>query len=121
MTAIRRRVRVVAFTWLLCQVASLSAFVPQQCCVSHAHAAEAAAKDDAADCHQHEQKAPEGCVMKNGCQGPGAQLLKMFAFHGVLESPDASMTVLESSPAFIASPALLIYRLATPDAPPPKA
>jgi len=121
MTAIRKRVRVVAFTWLLCQVASLSAFVPQQCCVSHAHAAEAAAKEDGADCHQHQQPAPDGCVMKNGCEGPGAQLLRMFAFHGVLESPATSSTVLESSPAFMASSAPLIYRLATPDAPPPKA
>jgi hypothetical protein len=42
MIAIRRRVRAVAFAWLLCQVASLSAFVPEQCCI--AHAAEAAAK-----------------------------------------------------------------------------
>ena len=29
MIAIRRRVRAVAFAWLLCQVASLSAFVPE--------------------------------------------------------------------------------------------
>jgi hypothetical protein len=28
MNSIRRRVRAVAFAWLLCQVASLSAFVP---------------------------------------------------------------------------------------------
>jgi hypothetical protein len=122
MTALRRRVRVVAFTWLLCQVASLSAFVPEQCCVSHAHAkAEAVAKEDGADCHQHEPAPPDGCVMKTGCEGPGTQLLRMFAFHGVLESPATSSTVLESSPAFVASPAPLIYRLASPDAPPPKA
>jgi hypothetical protein len=46
MIAIRRRVRAVAFAWLLCQVASLSAFVPEACCISHA--AEAAAKEKAA-------------------------------------------------------------------------
>ena len=89
MNAIRRRVRAVAFAWLLCQVASLSAFVPEQCCI--AHAAEAAAKEKAAACH--EEAAPPApkdgdacplhqgrtthdcCAITNACDGPGAQLL----------------------------------------------
>jgi hypothetical protein len=134
MTAIRRRVRTVAFVWLLCQVASLSAFVPEQCCISHA--AEAAAKVTAA-CH--EDAAPpapkEGdacplhkgrtthdcCTISNACDGPGAQLLGLFAFVSTIDEPSSSSNVLESSKAFVPPAPPLLCRLALPDAPPPKA
>ena len=133
MLAIRRRIRAVTFAWLLCQVASLSAFVPEQCCI--AHAAEAAAKEKAAACHEatppapkdgdacpmhHSTKAHDCCKMTNSCDGPGSHLTTLFAYIGVLESPAASSVTLESTPATIASSAPLIFRLATPDAPPPK-
>lgn len=134
MTAIRRRVRAVAFAWLMCQVASLSAFVPEQCCISHA--AEAAAKAKAA-CH--EEGAPvqpkEGdacplhqgrtthdcCTIGNACDGPGAQLLSLFSFISTVDEPASSSIVLEFSSAFVPSAPPLLHRLALPDAPPPKA
>jgi hypothetical protein len=136
MTSIRRRVRAVTFAWLLCQVASLAAFVPEICCVSHA--AEAAAKSTAAACHEtpapapppkdgdacpmhHGTKSHDCCAMTNACDGPGTHLASLFAFIGVLESPATSSIVLDSIAAFIPTPAPLLYRLATPDAPPPKA
>jgi hypothetical protein len=134
MTAIRRRIRAVAFAWLLCQVASLSAFVPEQCCV--AHAAEAAAKQTTAACHEaapapepkdgdacpmhHSSKSHDCCKVSNACDGPGRHLTTLFAYVGVLESPASSTIVLESTSAAITEPAPLLYRLATPDAPPPK-
>ena len=135
MNSIRRRVRAVAFAWLLCQVASLSAFVPGQCCISHA--AEAAAKVKAAACH--EEAAPpaskEGdacplhkgrtthdcCAITNACDGPGAQLLTLFSYISTIDEPAASSSVLESTSAFAPPAPPLLYRLALPDAPPPKA
>src|SRR5690349_1548623 len=98
MTLLRRRVRAVAFAWLLCQVASLSAFVPAECCA--AHAAEVAAKQKAASCHEaapvapkdgdacpmhHQPSSHDCCKMTNGCAGPGVQLTGLFAYVGVIE------------------------------------
>src|SRR5262245_26298322 len=134
MTAIRRRVRAVAFAWLLCQVASLSAFVPEQCCISHA--AEAAAKLKAAACHEEAPAAPkEGdacplhkgrtthdcCAITNACDGPGAGLLSLFAFVSTVDAPASSSVVIESSSAFVPPAPPLLHRLALPGAPPPKA
>ena len=133
MTAIRRRIRAVAFAWLLCQVASLSAFVPEQCCL--AHAAEAAAKEKAAACHEaapaapkdgdacpmhHTAKSHDCCKMTNSCDGPGTHLTTLFAYVGVLESPASTAVTIESAPVILAASSPLLYRLATPDAPPPK-
>lgn len=133
MTVLRRRVRAVAFAWLLCQVASLSAFVPAECCA--AHAAEAVAKQKAATCHEaapvapkdgdacpmhHPSRAHDCCAMTNACEGPGVQLTGLFAYDGVIETPAASSVTLESAPAVIAESAPLLHRLALPDAPPPK-
>ncbi len=131
MSAVRRRIRAVTLAWLLCQVASLSAFVPEQCCVTHA--AQEAAK--AAACHEEAPPAPqEGdacpmhhkstshdcCRIGNTCDGPGSHLLTLFANVGVLESPASSAVTIESTNAALAPPPPLLYRLATPDAPPPK-
>ena len=144
MRSIRRSVRAVAFAWLLCQVASLSAFVPEICCVSHAAEAEAKeAKEDAAACHETPAPAPkvgdacpmhhgsqsqdEGttphdcCVMTNACEGPGTHLASLFAFIGFPETPASSFVVLDSIAAWVAAPSPLLYQLSTPDAPPPKA
>ena len=133
MTALRRHVRAVAFAWLLCQVASLSAFVPGECCT--AHAAEAAAKQKAASCHESSPVAPKDgdacpmhhtsrshdcCTMTNACEGPGLQLAGLFAYVGVIETPSTTSIALDSTPAIIAVASPLLHRLATPDAPPPK-
>jgi len=133
MTALRRRIRVVAFAWLLCQVASLSAFVPAQCCIAHAE--EAAAKQQAAPCHEAAPVAPKDgdacpmhhsstshdcCSMTNSCAGPGSPLSTLFNYVGVLESPASSAVTIESAPVTLASTAPLLSRLALPDAPPPK-
>jgi len=137
MTAIRRRVRAVAFAWLLCQLASLSAFVPEACCVSHA--AEEAAKKEAAACHEEAAPVPvepnEGdacplhkgrtthdcCTISNTCGGPGSQLLTLFSLISTLDEPIASSITLEFTAAFVPPAPPLLYRLALPDAPPPKA
>ena len=137
MIAIRRRVRAVAFAWLLGQVASLSAFVPGECCVSHA--AEAKARQKAEACHEteatpapepqqgdacpmhHGAKSHDCCAITNACDGPGTQLLSLFSFVSTIDEPIVSSAVLESTAAFVPPAPPLLYRLALPDAPPPKA
>ena len=133
MTALRRRIRAVAFAWLLCQVASLSAFLPGECC--KAHAAEMAAKAKEAPCHEsvpaapkegdacpmhHGQKMHECCTISNACDGPGQQLTTLFAYVGVVQTPHSASIVLESSAAFNPQDAPLLYHLSIPDAPPPR-
>src|SRR4026208_1008757 len=134
MSAIRRRIHVIAFAWLFCQVASLSAFVPGECCKSHAAQTEAKAKQaachesapvvpkdgDACPMHHGQKQSHNCCTMSNGCDGPGQQLTTLFAYVGVLESPQSSPVVVDPTAAHIAPSAPLLYPLAIPDAPPPK-
>jgi hypothetical protein len=138
MTALRRYVRAVAMTWLLCQAASLAAFVPEQCCVSHA--AEEAAREKAASdaCHEAppaepeegdacpmhrgtQQRSHDCCVMTNACDGPGMQLASLLAFVGVPEPPQSSAITIESAATFVSPQPPLLHRRSIPDAPPPKA
>jgi hypothetical protein len=144
MFAIRTRVRTVAIAWLLCQVASLSAFVPEHCCVSHL--AEQAAKEKQDACHESEPApAPEPgdacpmehaagaacpmhaptssdrCAMSNACEGPGTHLASLFAFVGAIEPPHSSAILLESSAALAPAAAAPRHRIPTIDVPPPKA
>lgn len=138
MTAIRRYVRAVAMTWLLCQGASLMAFVPEQCCVSHA--AEAAAKERAASeaaCHEapapepkegdvcpmhhgSQQRSHDCCAMTNACDGPGSHLTSLLAFVGIPEPPQTAAITLHVAPAASTPPPPPLLRVTTPDAPPPK-
>jgi len=137
MTAIRRYVRAVAMTWLLCQAASLSAFVPEQCCVSHA--AEAVAKEqtsseacheappaepkegDACPMHQGGQKSHDCCVMTNACDGPGTHLTRLLAFVALPEAPQSAPITLEASAIIVTPAPPPLVRISSPDAPPPKA
>jgi hypothetical protein len=134
MTALRRRIRAVACAWLFCQVASLSAFVPAECC--KAHAAEAAAKAKAAACHESApvdtpkegdacpmhrgSKSHDCCTISNACDGPGQPLTTLFAYVGVVQTPQSAPIVIESTAAHIAPTPPLLHHLSIPDAPPPR-
>lgn len=143
MRVIRNRVRVVAIVWLLCQAGSLSAFVLENCCISHLEEAAAKAKKaacheaepvepepgdacpmahgDGAACPMHSSKSKDCCAMTNACDGPGSQLGTLFACVGAIERPATSTVVLESTPAVIPSPSSPRFQELSPDAPPPKA
>ena len=143
MQGLRKRVRVVALAWLLCQAGSLSAFVPENCCVSHTEEAAAKAKKEAchesepvkaesgdacpmahadgAACPMHSSKSKDCCAMTNACNGPGSHLTTLFAYIGAIERPATSAVDLDSMPAVIPSPSSLRFQELTPDAPPPKA
>src|SRR5687768_775608 len=133
MQAIRTRVRAVAFAWLFCQAASLSAFVPENCCISHVeeqaakekkdacHEAEPAepkpgdacpmAHDDGAACPMHSSKSKDCCAMTNACDGPGSQLLTLFAYLGATERPVTTAVDLDSTPAFVPASASPLHRI----------
>ena len=85
MSAFRSRVRLVAAAWLLCQVTSLAAFVPEDCCEKHKavaaskHHAEVEtaasqhhAEVETPDCHETAEAPPpepepgDDCPMKHG-------------------------------------------------------
>lgn len=143
MQGVRRHARAIAVAWLLCQAATLSAFVPDNCCISHA--AEAAAKAAKADCHESEAPKPQPgdacpmdhgdgaacpmhgskskncCVMTNACDGPGTHLASLFAYLGAIERPVTHAIALESAPAFTPAPPAPRLHDITPDSPPPKA
>ena len=143
MKAIRNRVRAVGFAWLLCQAASLSAFVPENCCISHAeeraaqqkqeacHEAEPVAPKpgdacpmqhgDGAACPMHGSKSSDCCAMTNACDGPGTNLVSLFAYLGAIERPVTTAIDPDSAPAFISASTSALCRVTSPDAPPPKA
>jgi len=148
MSALRSRVRLIAVAWLLCQVASLSAFMPADCCEKHTAVAAETDGETAPPCHEAEKApAPEpkpgdDCPMKHGegeacpmhrsstgdccgmsrvCNGPNQPLANLLSFAAVLDAPMASMSAPDSSPASSQRPAPLLSRLVSPDAPPPKA
>lgn len=141
MKTIRYRVRAVVFAWLLCQVASLSAFAPDNCCISHVQ--EQAAKDEAchegepvkpeppdtcpmqhgdgAACPMHSSKPADRCSMTNACAGPGAHLVSLFAYLGAIEAPVSAVVNLDSTPAIMPASTSPLFRVSRPASPPPKA
>lgn len=143
MRMVRNRVRLVALAWLLSQVASLAAFGPDRCCVSHSE--EAAAKARPESCHESAPPGPapeescpmhhgdgaacpmkssnthDCCAMKNGCDGPGQQLANLLSFLATPESPASSPVQLRASLTTVAPSSPFVSRTTSPDAPPPKA
>ena len=133
MQAIRTRVRMVALFWLLGQVATLAAFVPENCCLAHAN--ERAAKEEQEACHEaepatpkpgdacpmHSSKSADCCVMSNVCDGAGQQLTTLFAYLATIDRPVTTETLFVATSRVLPSVLPPIHRPTTPDAPPPKA
>lgn len=149
MSAIRRYVRVIAMAWLLCQAASLAAFVPEHCCDKHAvtseaeqeqshehhaatptpaapekcHEAPAAEPEEGDVCPMHQgtqSRGHECCAFTNTCDGPGTHLASLLAFIGVPEVPHASGVILAGEATFVPPVPPPLVRVSTPDSPPPK-
>ena len=59
--------------------------------------------------------------MTNACDGPGSQLLTLFANIGAIEPPVTAAIDLDSTPALLPAPTSPLFRVTRPDAPPPKA
>ena len=60
--------------------------------------------------------------MTNACDGPGTNLVSLFAYLGAVERPVATAIDLDFTPAFVSGVDLpCSTESARPDAPPPKA
>jgi hypothetical protein len=143
MQPIRTRARMVALVWLMCQAATLAAFVPENCCVAHAE--ERAAKEKAEACHDAEPPAPKPgdacpmshaeddacpmhssrsancCAMSNACDGPGQHLTTLFVYMATVERPVTTDILRNSVSTALPAVSPLINHSSTPDAPPPRA
>ena len=69
----------------------------------------------------HGSKSADCCAMTNACDGPGTNLMSLFAYLGAIERPVSTAIDLDSAPAFISASTSPLYRVTRPDAPPPKA
>jgi hypothetical protein len=143
MSTVRKRVHAIAVIWLLCQVATIAAFVPDNCCVAHTNERAEKAKQEAcheaeppeprpgdacpmqhadgAACPMHSSTPAKCCVMTNGCDGPGTQLSTLFSYVAMIERPAPVATQLDVADLDRLPSSPLIDRTTAPDAPPPKA
>lgn len=134
MTTFRHRLHLWVAAWLVFQVATLSALVPQDCCAAHKaqhrKAPHATAKTEHAGHHamnhgteQTAPKAPiEQCVMRGTCKGPMSAVVALLSNQGVppldafSAAPDLGVTVIDGT-----TTERVTSRLASPDPPPPRA
>jgi hypothetical protein len=130
----RRYLRFSAIAWLSCQVASLSAFGPQNCCAAHQMAVEGETdchKSDAGTCPMHaadgkacpahasDNADERPCVMRGTCSGPAVALASLFSVNGILAEGthvpfDVTSSVLIASDPH--APPLVAFH----DTPPPR-
>jgi len=132
--------------WLVCQFASLAAFVPVDCCEAHhPRSVEACHKAAVADecpmhattgqaCPMHSgasgtsdsrgssdssHDAAKTCAMRGMCHGPETSIAVLFSLPGILASETTVPVVNQSAP--IAADALPSYLVARSfDTPPPR-
>src|SRR5918999_5778707 len=100
----RGRLRVIAITCLVFQVAWLTALVPRDCCAAHrpADRSERSCHQpvpkvqcpmrsaDGTPCPMHGGKTE--CSLRGSCSGPMASLLALLTNHGILPEPTAAPT-----------------------------
>ena len=84
MTLLRRHLRLWVTAWIAFQAASLSAFVPRECCIAHRMPVQEQGADES--CHHPQparEESPE-CAMRSTCNGPLAVLAALLSPHAVL-------------------------------------
>jgi hypothetical protein len=149
MTALRQRVHLLAVTVLLLQLATLSAFVPQDCCPAHqartvspkpcheepppatycpmrgtsgaACPMHASNQPDANSGHEHHSLPPtDDCSMRGTCKGPMSAMLNLLSTTGIL--PDEPLVVSNDDHVLIAARVAIdpVRRFVPPDPPPPR-
>ena len=148
MAPFRARLRLWATLWLICQAASLAAFVPRDCCADHRPVQPAPAPEaESAHCHEpppaaethcpmraadgtpcpmhrghgHQQQ-PAGdtdCALRGACGGPMTALVRLLSNHGILpESSAIGAPVAQRT--LPPADERLVSRLDAPDSPPPR-
>ena len=143
MTSLRRHLQLWVATWLVFQVASLSALVPLDCCAAH----RPAAGDKEPSCHERTaathcpmraaggapcpmhrgghsdaaEKPSNECLMRGTCDGPMAAVFALLSNHGVLTDSFAMLPDRQGHYLTAHARENLISRLASLDPPPPRA
>jgi hypothetical protein len=140
MRLLRRHLRPWVAAWLAFQLASLSAFVPRDCCAAHRRATSSkhschqntaathcpmrAAAGAACPMHQGRHTgadaSSEACSMRGMCNGPMAALAALLSIHGVLTDSFVTVPDLHVTDVAARTREHLITRLAPPDPPPPR-
>jgi hypothetical protein len=105
---------------MLFQAASLSAFVPRECCLTHRAPASAQTPGD--DCHHRQppREAVPDCALRSTCNGPLGLLATLLSPHAVLAASTgvAAITVAGTPPRHVLErPHSLVL---PPDSPPPR-
>ena len=128
MSGLRRHARVWAIIWFVCQVVSLAALLPRDCCVSHRPVVKALAtpscheSQTAAAMHEHQRpprRSSRDCTMRGTCEGP--QLVAVFSYPGIPVAAVADWFFDASLPSFVALREDPSSRSLPPDPPPPRA
>jgi hypothetical protein len=139
MRAIRRRLALWTMAWLVCQVASLSVFIPRACCPAHdghqrhvaVHGAETPgtpeesctmrdAHGDACPMHRQAQRDSD-CSMGPACKGPGPALATLFSHLGVPAQAAELTPDKPGQPVAVAVTPRPLDIQSFPDTPPPRA
>lgn len=120
MIVVRRHLRLWVAAWIAFQVASLSAFVPRECCLAHRMPAHEQGADES--CHHLQparEEVPE-CALRSACNGPLAVLAALLSPHAILadHTRTIAITVAAALPraAFEHPHSLAV----PPDLPPPR-
>ena len=120
MTVFRRHLRLWVTIWIAFQIASLSAFVPRDCCAGHRAAAAQEQQPDAS-CHQAHALPPQAeCAIGGTCNGPLGMLAALLSPHAVI--PPAVPAFVPAGGRAPALPSLESPRPLSvpPDSPPPR-
>jgi hypothetical protein len=138
MSAIRRQLRLGVMAWLVLQAASLSAFVPRDCCAAHkpgdatpgCHEETSATvcpmrSADGTACPMHRESEPGSargaeCAMQGSCAGPMAALAALLSQHGVTPAALSIPLDLRTLPAAARAAEQVVSRFVPPDSPPPR-
>jgi hypothetical protein len=134
MMFLRRYLRCAAVIWLSCQITSLSAFGPQNCCLAHRMAAAGAtdchhtddgacpmhaADGTACPAHAADEADKRPCVMRGTCSGPATALASLFSINGIL-AEGARVPFDATSSLLIVSAHRATLVVASHDTPPPR-
>jgi hypothetical protein len=130
----RRHLRLFTLTWLVCQVLSLSAFVPSDCCAAHRGTAAAgqechgdadglcpmrAVTGEECPMHASGSASSAPCVMRGLCNGPAVALSALLSVPGVL-ARQVQAQAIETSSSMWSEPDRAFDVVVPHDTPPPR-
>jgi hypothetical protein len=113
----RRRLRLCAAALLVFQAASLSAFVPRDCCAGH----RVAVAQEKPLCHETDRRSDDNCSLSGTCSGPMAAMVALLSNPGIPIDRFAMSPDVHPGDVVAEAHEDLISRLPPPEPPPPRA